>query len=51
MNIENIEPIEPGVVPEANSGFSARDVLWVLGLSALSISLTPVAAFYVLLVA
>jgi hypothetical protein len=51
MNIENVEPIEPVVVPEQHSGFNARDVMWVLGLSALSISVTPVAAFYVLLVA
>jgi hypothetical protein len=51
MNSESIEPIDPIVVPEISSGFSARDVFWVLGISALSLSLTPVAAFYVLLVA
>ena len=52
MNTENLELIDCRVVVlEQNSGFSARDVLWVLGISALSLSLTPVAAVYMLLVA
>jgi hypothetical protein len=33
------------------SGFEVRDILWMLGMCAASLSLTPFVAFYLLLVA
>jgi hypothetical protein len=33
------------------SGFQVRDILWMLGTCAVSLSLTPFVAFYMLLVA
>jgi hypothetical protein len=33
------------------SSFQVRDILWTLGMCAVSLSLTPLVAFYVLLVA
>jgi hypothetical protein len=33
------------------SSFQGRDILWMLGICAVSLSLTPFVAFYVLLVA
>jgi hypothetical protein len=33
------------------SGFQVRDILWTLGMCAVSLSLTPFVAFYMLLVA
>lgn len=33
------------------SGFQVRDILWMLGICAVSLTLTPFVAFYLLLVA
>jgi hypothetical protein len=51
MNIQSIESIDRTIVPKYSFGFSARDLLWVVGICGFSLSLTPVAAFYILLVA
>lgn len=47
----NIQGIDQPNLPEESSGFQVRDLLWALGMSAISLSLTPFVAFYVLLVA
>jgi hypothetical protein len=47
MSIEELDHIErTGRVP----GFEARDIIWALGMCAVTLSLTPVMAVYVLLV-
>jgi hypothetical protein len=51
MNTQSIEPIDRTIVPEYSFGFCARDLLWVVGICAFSLSLTPAVAFYMLLVA
>jgi hypothetical protein len=51
MNNPSIEPIDRTIVPEYNSGFCAWDLLWVVGICVFSLSLTPVVAFYMLMVA
>jgi hypothetical protein len=51
MNIQSIEPIDRTIVPEYSFGFCARDLLWVVGICVFSLSLTPVVAFYMLMVA
>ena len=33
------------------TGFEVRDILWMLGMCVISLSLTPLVAFYLLLVA
>jgi hypothetical protein len=51
MNTQSIEPIDRTIVPEYSSGFCAWDLLWVAGICCFSLSLTPVVAFYMLMVA
>ena len=46
MNSQN-KPYEP--VPE-KQGFTREDILWALGIWSVILSLTPVIAFYVLVV-
>jgi hypothetical protein len=48
--IEEIIPDQAIRLWEA-SGFEVRDVLWMLGICAVSLSLAPFVAFYMLLVA
>ena len=50
MSIQTIDrTIEPN--PDKASVFQIQDVLWTLGMCAVSLGLTPVVAFYALLVA
>jgi hypothetical protein len=51
MTTQSIEPIDRTIVPEYYSGFCAWDLLWVVGICVFSLSLTPVVAFYMLMVA
>jgi hypothetical protein len=47
----SIHTIHPAIRLAEASSFRARYILWTLGMCAVSLSLTPVVAFYVLLVA
>jgi hypothetical protein len=53
MSIQTIDQaIEDQLIkPWKASSFQVRDILWTLGMCAVSLSLTPFVAFYVLLVA
>ena len=53
MSIQAIEEIIPDQAIRLweASGFQVRDILWTLGMCAVSLSLTPFVAFYMLLVA
>ena len=48
MNFQGIDQIEPA---GSTSGIAAEDVMWVFGISAVVLGLTPVVAVYVLLIA
>jgi hypothetical protein len=39
------------ILPDKGSGLQIRDILWTLGMCAVSLGLTPFLAFYVLMVA
>jgi hypothetical protein len=43
--------IEPTTGPGGAFRFRTRDIVWTLGMCALSLGLAPIAAFYMLLVA
>jgi hypothetical protein len=47
----SIQTIDHTILPDQRSGFQIRDVLWTLGMCAVSLGLTPFVAFYALLVA
>jgi hypothetical protein len=49
--VMSIQSIDPTILPDQASGFQIRDVLWTLGMCAVSLGLTPFVAFYALLVA
>jgi hypothetical protein len=57
VSIQSIDQIIPDqAIPQAiqlweASGFQVRDVLWMLGMCAVSLGLTPFVAFYLLPVA
>jgi hypothetical protein len=53
MSIQTIDQaIEDQAIQLSDaSGFQVRDILWMLGMCAVSLSLTPFVAFYLLLVA
>jgi hypothetical protein len=47
----SIQTTEQTAEPDTASSFRIRDVLWTLGMCAASLGLTPLVAFYALLVA
>ena len=47
----SIQTIEQTIEPDKGSSFRIRDVVWTLGMCAVSLGLTPLVAFYALLVA
>jgi hypothetical protein len=47
----SIQTIDQTILPDKGSSFRIRDVLWTLGMCAVSLGLTPFVAFYALLVA
>jgi hypothetical protein len=49
--VMSIQTIEQTAEPDTASSFRIRDVLWTLGMCAASLGLTPLVAFYALLVA
>jgi hypothetical protein len=49
--VMSIQTIEQASEPDTGSSFRIRDVLWTLGMCAVSLGLTPLVAFYALLVA
>jgi hypothetical protein len=49
--VMSIETIDQTIQGGEASSLRVRDILWTLGICAVSLSLTPVVAFYVLLVA
>jgi hypothetical protein len=49
--VVSMQSIDQTIEPGEASGFGVRDMLWTLALCAVSLSLTPVVAFYMLLVA
>jgi len=49
--VMSIETIDQTIQPGEASSCRVRDILWTLGMCAVSLSLPPVVAFYVLLVA
>jgi hypothetical protein len=58
VSIQSIDQIIPDqAIPDQTiefweaSGFQVRDILWMLGMCAVSLGLTPFVAFYLLLVA
>jgi hypothetical protein len=49
--VMSMQSVDQTVQPNRASGLRVRDILWTLGLCAVSLSLTPFVAFYALLVA
>jgi hypothetical protein len=49
--VMSIQTIDQAILPGEASGFQVRDILWTLGMCAVSLGLTPIVAVYVLLVA
>ena len=47
----SIETIDPAILAGEASNFPVADILWALGMCAVSLGLSPIVAFYVLLVA
>jgi hypothetical protein len=49
--VMSIQTIDQAIHPGEASSFQVRDILWTLGMCTVSLGLTPIVAFYVLLVA